>query len=473
MNTIKALFLLLFFSSVSFAQLSKGDSLMKKKLNDAISFYDKGFYTEALNEFQFIIQQQKNKKENKYVQESFLGIAKIYLDLEEMSSARKYLNKSLSLSIKKHDSLYTALTYNSLGTYYRLVNQSDSSLVSYKKALSIFYLLENKQGLAGVNNNIANIYFKQKLFDKALFHYKKSLAIAQDLKIDKDQSLYLLNIGAVYKEMEQLDIAILNYKKAFDIADSSSIKLYKMRAANELYLSYKVKKDYKSTLAYLEVVNELENEIFSSKLQHEISKLQNKSKLDEKANQIIQLKNERNLNKVKLANKNFFIGIMVIALLLLFVIVAGVIRRKNLKQILIREKSDSKSRELVTTRIMQEKKNELLDHIKQTIDSYNKSKDINILINLNNLIDDNIRNENDWEMFKLHFEEVHPNFFLNLKKEHPSLTQNNLKLCAYIKIGLSNKEISRIFNVNPDSIKTAKKRLKKKLNLHPGEDFSF
>ena len=138
-----------------------------------------------------------------------------------------------------------------------------------------------------------------------------------------------------------------------------------------------------------------------------------------------------------------------------------------------KEKSDSKSRELAAVSIMQEQKNDLLQNIQSSIKLYQKTKNEDIVKELFSDIQNNIRVESDWEVFKLHFEEVHPNFFQNLRMLHQDLTQNNLKLCSYIKIGLSNKEISRLLSVSPDSVKTAKKRLKKKLNIVAGEDFTF
>ena len=54
-----------------------------------------------------------------------------------------------------------------------------------------------------------------------------------------------------------------------------------------------------------------------------------------------------------------------------------------------------------------------------------------------------------------------------LKKEYPNLTAYDLRLCIYLKAGLSTKEIATILNITPDSVKKAKHRLRKKLGLNP------
>ena len=54
-----------------------------------------------------------------------------------------------------------------------------------------------------------------------------------------------------------------------------------------------------------------------------------------------------------------------------------------------------------------------------------------------------------------------------LKSEHPDLTRYNIRLCTYLKAGLSTKEIASLLNITPDSVKKAKHRLRKKLNMLP------
>lgn len=71
----------------------------------------------------------------------------------------------------------------------------------------------------------------------------------------------------------------------------------------------------------------------------------------------------------------------------------------------------------------------------------------------------------EWEQFRLQFEKVHPGFFTHISKNFQDLTQNDLRHCAYIRMGMSTKEIARLFNINPSSVQINRVRLKKKLNL--------
>ncbi|MEJ5244787.1 MAG: PAS domain-containing protein [Bacteroidota bacterium] len=89
---------------------------------------------------------------------------------------------------------------------------------------------------------------------------------------------------------------------------------------------------------------------------------------------------------------------------------------------------------------------------------------------LNKLLNSYFLPERDWEITKKHFEAVHKNFFTNLKKKFPNLTQNELRHCAYIRMNYTTKEIARILNVAPSSVQKARLRLKKKLKLNSHQD---
>jgi len=72
--------------------------------------------------------------------------------------------------------------------------------------------------------------------------------------------------------------------------------------------------------------------------------------------------------------------------------------------------------------------------------------------------------------FEFQIDELHQEFFLKLKELFPGLTINDLRLCAYLKIGLNSKEIADILNILPSSIYISRSRLRKKLNIHTDDD---
>ena len=84
---------------------------------------------------------------------------------------------------------------------------------------------------------------------------------------------------------------------------------------------------------------------------------------------------------------------------------------------------------------------------------------------LKSVLKEHLNQERDWEYFKRLFEEVHKDFFKIIKQGCPEITESELRLCAYLKINLQNKEIAKLLNVTPDSLKTLRYRIRKKFNL--------
>jgi DNA-binding CsgD family transcriptional regulator len=101
----------------------------------------------------------------------------------------------------------------------------------------------------------------------------------------------------------------------------------------------------------------------------------------------------------------------------------------------------------------------------QNIESNNKTLNLN-LKNTYQLIENSIEIDEDIEKFIKHFEQVHPHFFTKLQQTTSStLSQLDMKYCAYMRMQLNTKEIAQMLNIEPKSIRMARYRLKKKLNL--------
>lgn len=125
-----------------------------------------------------------------------------------------------------------------------------------------------------------------------------------------------------------------------------------------------------------------------------------------------------------------------------------------------------KSKQLANTAIALVKKNESMLEIKHELEK-NKSGFANSLAykRLLRTIDNSIGHEDEWELFEYNFNQVHEEFFNQLKSKHPKLTHKDLKICAYIKMNLLTKEIAPLMNVSIRGLETHRYRLKRKLNL--------
>lgn len=91
------------------------------------------------------------------------------------------------------------------------------------------------------------------------------------------------------------------------------------------------------------------------------------------------------------------------------------------------------------------------------------------LVGVFKLIENSLSTDSDWNNFKENFEKEYPNFINDLLERHPDLTKSEIRLLTLIRIGYSQKEIADILNIAPDSVKKARSRVRKKLELEEEE----
>lgn len=155
------------------------------------------------------------------------------------------------------------------------------------------------------------------------------------------------------------------------------------------------------------------------------------------------------------------------------------IQKAEIKELAEKEKRllegdlEIKTRELSSASLLELQKNELLAKLLDRLirlDTVTNnmyapeikviSKEIKSLLGL----------EKSWSDFKIHFEKVNPEFFKKLSCACQKLTNNEYRICAYLKIGLCNKEIALLTNTESASVRRALNRLKKKLQISKEND---
>ncbi len=132
-----------------------------------------------------------------------------------------------------------------------------------------------------------------------------------------------------------------------------------------------------------------------------------------------------------------------------------------------------KSKQLANTAMALVKKNEILVFLKNELLANKENFDNRFIFKrMIKQIDNSIDHEDEWELFEYNFNQVHKEFFEMLRSNYPSLTHKDLKICAYIKMSLSTKEIAPLLNISARGVETHRYRLKKKLALSKEESLS-
>ena len=134
----------------------------------------------------------------------------------------------------------------------------------------------------------------------------------------------------------------------------------------------------------------------------------------------------------------------------------------KLKNEKLRQDVESKSRELGASTMSIIKKNEILNTIKDELTAIKDESHVKPVLKI---IDKNLTNTGDWAVFKEAFNNADTDFLKKVKNAHPILTPNDLRLCAYLRLNLSSKEIAPLLNISPRSVEIKRYRLRKKMDL--------
>ncbi|MCL9770064.1 LuxR family transcriptional regulator [Flavobacterium sp. HXWNR69] len=126
---------------------------------------------------------------------------------------------------------------------------------------------------------------------------------------------------------------------------------------------------------------------------------------------------------------------------------------------------DAKNKELAVSNMSLIKKDELLAIIKEDLKKSAETSDNKNLKSVITTISRNINEDDSWNVFKEAFDNVDKDFLKRIKLLHPNLTSSDLKLCAYLRLNLTSKEIAPMLNISIRSVEIKRYRLRKKLNL--------
>ncbi len=130
----------------------------------------------------------------------------------------------------------------------------------------------------------------------------------------------------------------------------------------------------------------------------------------------------------------------------------------------------TKSSEVAGKSLSIAKQSEMIENIQSILDSekdFNKLKsEIKKAIKINEV------NKHEWEIFETNLNQIHNEFIINLSKKYPHLTPKDIKLCVYLKMNLSSKEIAPMMNISFRGVELHRYRLRKKLNLTQEENLS-
>lgn len=439
------------------------------------------------------------------------NIAIIYSIYKDHDKALELFTKLLHIYENENDSIQTALTSVNISNIYDELGKYEEGLQYLNKAIPIFISSGNKLKLSSTLNNRGSIYFKVGKVDKALNDYRDALKIAEKNNFESGIISSSINLGQYFIFDKKHEKAIEFYENALKISLENHDKARVMECYEGLANAYELSGDYKMALSNIKLYLSYKDEIYNEQTQKQISEIQIKYETEKKENEIEFLQ-----ARIKTQKRNLLIilgGLLVISVLILRLLrlKQTSLERKNLlleqekqmdqlallkmeaetrekeqenlrlneemqakeeinklKQLKYKSELKHKERELAANALHMVSKNETLNSFKKLAEDALLAQNTEVKTALKKLIQEiesNIHLDQDWDKFKMHFEEVHQGFFKSLLEKHTDLNTNELRFCAYLRLNLDAKEIARILNISVNAIEKRRYRLRKKLSL--------
>jgi tetratricopeptide (TPR) repeat protein len=486
--------------------------------NLGLYYSQKGKYVHAENELKKAIEIAQNFKDNEELANLDKTLAGIYFYAEKYSNAielsfealRIYEglgnNKGIVSSLNNIGMLYKETgdyklslasytkalkyisthkmnkpkwtIYENMGIVYKQLNKLDSSLYFYRKAVAEIEKLNSSRDLAMIFYNIANLYsFYLNQPDSAEYYFDKSLKLADNSDEYLKTNIYG-SMGKMYFNRKDYDKSIASIIESLNLAEKQNSWQSQEFAHFYLYLNYKDKNELSKSLEHLEAFVDYRDSINNEETKITMANLESKYKNEKYKNQINQLEFKHQADtRIKIF---LVIGIILISIVMSLIIRIYIHKKKHslLEMELAKTEKEKmnqdilyKTRQLTSQALLMIQKNKMLDEILHSISDIKSLCDDNSndLSMLKNKIKQSIHSENDWELFKHYFEDINKTFFKHLAEVNDRLSPAEIKLSALIKLGFNIKETASLLNISPNSVKTARHILRKKLKLDPNQ----
>lgn len=480
-----------------FEQLQEKPQVAQVQNNLAIVYRELGLYDKAATLHDKSLAYFESIKDTVRIGQVYNNLGIVYEKIGDFDLALEYYDKALLL-VSPEDTLTTACLYLNKGIIYDIKHQKDQALAYFQQSAPLFQAIEDWVDLASVYSEIASVYSNSNQLDSALYFLQK--AVVSQEKMAENDFFYYTQLGEVYYRKKDYQQALAYLNKAKKMGEDSGHLSFWLHTLGVLRETHAALGNYQQAFEYAVQEKILNDTLQASEVVRLVESLEIQYAVDKKNQEIAALNEHLELeqNKLLLAQQrakvqqlyqNILLGGVVVVLLFVALLINRMrIRRKLFlaKEAALQQKHkiselekkqlqldlEHKNRSLSNLALAAVHKNEMLDSLEEKLQLLSQQdQQTSVAVKpIQKMIKEQASIEEGWNEFKVHFEEVHPEFYKKLLAVSDSLTQNDLRHCTYIKVKLDSKEIARIMGISPKSVQMSRYRIKKKLQLDKEED---
>lgn len=382
------------------------------------------------------------------------------------TSALEAFLAALAIDLELGEKRHAAVVGINIGNIYYYLGDNDRAFEHYSHSLELFRRLGESYTVAVTLGNIAAIYKGRGEFDAAREALAEAVAIAREIGDRRYEASILVKLGLLHEELGKPAVALKSLREAariavaigsHDVLTGSLIAIgrlhnnrgefhkalpslrrglavaqhtSKLREASELQKMLAEALDalgnHQEAFGHMKEHAALQHTIYGEERQRAIAELQGRFDIEraEREREVFRLKSEH-----------------------------------------LEEMMRQRSNELTSMAMHLVRKNTFLNRLRQQLTAPESKAAGNLHEAMLHEIDENLRGDNDWQRFEQEFERIHQGFIQALSRRYPRLTPAELKICALLKINLSNKEITDLLSISLRNVESHRYAIRKKLGL--------
>ncbi|MCM1042296.1 MAG: tetratricopeptide repeat protein [Bacteroides sp.] len=447
------------------AQRIDDKQLFAKSLHlTGVTYMEMGIFDAAYTNLTDALRIYENLPDKTPTAAFYNALAVLYAKQSNIEKAQEYLQKGLEVAdtVDKRERI---LLNGNMALCLLYDNKSEEGEKLLRGQIKLIEKQNIPYSTAVIYQNLCRINIELGNYRQALHYGKEALtsALERNNQISIAQALYYT--GFIYLTTETYDTALTIFKEVDTIASNLDLLEIRLYVAEHLSLIYERQGDFRQAYNYARLQNELTDSFNRKNTRNDLYRLNLEFQYGQQMEQLQAASRKRNIS--------WGIGalclVMVSALLWLFLSRQRFkLNNAKLQQQNILLTLDQRNREITSKAIQIQQKNKAIsDSIAELSQSKHglKKNDQSVINNVIRKLSTSI-NDNAWNEFELRFEQVHTGFFKSLNEKFPNLSPNEKKLCAYLKLGMTSKEIANLTHTTVGSVEQARFRLRKKLGLH-------